>query len=115
MSSKDYNSYEDPVIDTIQVERALLDSQEETDKETEQAASPVYEETKGNRVSLNGTVTNTIWLNVRKRPVQGSEVVEIIQRGDKVEILEQLPEHYKVRVKNSGKIGYIPSKFCEEE
>lgn len=115
MTNRDYNSYEDPAIDTMQVERDLLDSQEETDKETEQAASPVYEETKGNRKSLIGTITNTIWLNVRKRPVRDSEVVDLIQRGDKVEILEQLPEHYKVRVKNSGKIGYIPSNFCKEE
>lgn len=75
------------------------------------ATSPVYEETMVPEPKY-GIVINSSYVNLRRIPDLSSEVVKILNRGDKVEILEHLSNFYRVRF--AEVVGYISSKFCEE-
>lgn len=79
---------------------------EETEK------SPAQVETRGPE-TINGTIVNSLLVNVRKEPSLESEVLEIVKKGDKVTILDKVKDFYKVETK-SKIIAYISSNFVEE-
>lgn len=62
----------------------------------------------------NGIVVNTIFVKVRERPNYESNVLEILNCGDKVHIIDQIGDFYKVSTKKNN-IAYISSHFIKEE
>lgn len=75
--------------------------------------SPAKMETTGPETK-NGTVVNSLYVNVRKEPSYESDVLEILRKGDKVIVLGKSGEFCKVST-NINKIAYISSEFIEEE
>lgn len=63
----------------------------------------------------NGTIINSLFVKVRKKPVvEDGNVVEVLRKGDKVHILDKLDGFYKVTT-SVNKGVYISSDFIKEE
>lgn len=78
-----------------------------------EAVSPVYEETMEPK-TRKGIIVNSTTVNLRTEPSTNSNIVAILARGDKIQILEQNGEFYKVQT-SENKIGFIHSNFCKED
>ena len=50
-------------------------------------------------------------LNLRKEPVATSAVVEVVKRNGRLIHLATMKDWVKVRVEESGNVGYVPKKF----
>lgn len=90
-------------------------NKENPDKEVKEIreVSPAELETTGPETK-NGTVVNSLYVNVRKEPSYESDVLEVLRKGDKVIILGKSGEFYKVST-SVNKIAYIFSEFIKEE
>lgn len=63
----------------------------------------------------NGIITNSLLVSVRKGPSYESDVLEVLQKGDKVVILgEDKNSFLKVSTK-LNKVAYIFSNYVREE
>lgn len=63
----------------------------------------------------NGIITNSLLVRVRKEPSHDSDIIEILQKGDKVIILgEDKNSFLKVSTK-LNKLAYIFSYYVQEE
>lgn len=78
-----------------------------------EAVSPVYEETMEPK-TRKGMIVNSTTVNLRTEPSMNSDSMVILSRGDKVQILEQNGEFYKVQT-SENKTGFVHSIFCKEE
>lgn len=74
--------------------------------------SPAQVETTGPETKY-GTITNAALVNVRKKPSLGSEVLEVLARGEKVKVLGKSGGFYKVSTR-LNRTAYISSNFIEE-
>lgn len=90
-------------------------NKENPDKEVREIreVSPAELETTGPETK-NGTVANSLYVNVRKEPSYESDVLEVLRKGDKVIVLGKSGEFYKVST-SINKIAYISSEFIKEE
>lgn len=90
-------------------------NKENPDKEVREIreVSPAELETTGPETK-NGTVANSLYVNVRKEPSYESDVLEVLRKGDKVIVLGKSGEFYKVST-SVNKIAYISSEFIKEE
>lgn len=61
----------------------------------------------------NGIISNAVCVKVREMPDPGAKVIAVANAKEKVEILDDDGQYYKVRL-SSGDVGYILSKFCEK-
>lgn len=88
---------------------------ENPDKEVREIreVSPAELETTGPETK-NGTVANSLYVNVRKEPSYESDVLEVLRKGDKVIVLGKSGDFYKVST-SVNKIAYISSDFIKEE
>lgn len=80
--------------------------------EEEKEESPAEMETTGPETK-NGIIENSLIVNLRREPSLESPVLEVLNRGDKVTIVDKKDNFYKVSVRN--RIGYILSDFVKEE
>lgn len=62
----------------------------------------------------NGTVINSLHVNVRTKPSLDSDVVEVLRKGDVVTIIGRKGDFYKI-TNEAGRIAYISSDFIQEE
>lgn len=83
------------------------------DKKINMETSPAEVETDGPETK-NGIVENSLHVKVRKEPSYESDVLEVLRKGDKVNILGKSGEFYKVSTK-VNKIAYISSDFIKED
>lgn len=58
-----------------------------------------------------GKISGIKLLKMRRKPGSG-DVVSLVMAADKIKILSEEGEYYKVDVR--GKTGYILSRFCKE-
>lgn len=82
---------------------------EETEIMEENDRSPIDEDSK-KPVPRTGKVVNAKHVRLRRFPSLTAEVVGLLENGKTAEILEELPDFYKVRSKE-GIEGYIASNF----
>lgn len=84
------------------------------EEKEEQDEFPVIEETRA-PVTRTGVLTGAPLIRIRSRPVAvRSEVIAVLQRGDKVIILDNAENHfYKIQLENDN-VGYVSCSFCEE-
>lgn len=98
---------------------ALIDAEmeicQEFDRENKLTdKSPAEMETTGPETK-NGTIVNTVHVNVRKEPtLVTNNVIEILRQGDKVKILDKVGDFYKVSTSTNNN-GYIFSQYVKEE
>lgn len=64
--------------------------------------------------TINGIISNSLFVKVRKEPSLESEVLETMRSGDKVRILGSVGDFYKVST-SVNKVAYIYSDFLKEE
>lgn len=68
--------------------------------------------------TVTATVDNTFLVKVREEPNTESEVLEVLNRGERVTLLDHInltdSEFYKVSTKK-GNIGYIMRKYIKED
>lgn len=62
----------------------------------------------------NGIVVNTGCLNVRRSPRGGNNIVEVLDRGDKVQILGENGPYYKVSTSANNNV-FVSKKYIREE
>lgn len=62
----------------------------------------------------NGTVINTACLNVRRSPRGGNNIVGLLDRGDKVQILGENGPYYRISTASIPN-GYVLKKYIREE
>lgn len=63
----------------------------------------------------NGVVTNCVHVRMRKTPTSNGDVVAILGKETKVEILGEENGFYKVSIIGLSNPGYIMSKYIKEE
>lgn len=86
--------------------------EEEIFNEDETEESPAEVEATGPETK-NGTVANSLTVKLRRGPSLKHDTLEVLNKGDKVTILDKVDNFYKVSVNN--RIGYILSDFVKEE
>ena len=103
--SKQFNKPEqEPVVKySIEepVQEPTVETQPEVKPETPQAAPKM------------GVVINCDRLNVRKGPSKQTNPASTISKGTIVEIVEELPDWYKITAANGNIKGYCMSEFIE--
>lgn len=62
----------------------------------------------------NGKVVNSLFVKVRKEPSFDSEVIKVLGKGDKVNIIDIVGDFYKISI-DEDSVAYIASDFIEEE
>lgn len=62
----------------------------------------------------NGIIVNALFVNVRREPDYESEMVELLRKSDRVEIVGKVGEFYKVNTSVNRGV-YISSNFIKEE
>lgn len=63
----------------------------------------------------NGIINGALHVRIRREPQMNDDnTIGILQRGDKVTILEKIGKFYKISV-NESLVGYILSDFIKEE
>lgn len=75
------------------------------------AMSPVERETTETTTQLKGTITELVKL--REEPTLDARVIQVLDRGMTVKVLDTHREFYKVQVGGSGVTGYIVQRFCK--
>lgn len=63
----------------------------------------------------NGIVTNCVHVRIRKTPTSNGDVVAILGKETRVQILGEENGFYKVSTIGLSKPGYIMSKYIKEE
>lgn len=93
------------------------------DGERNEATSPVQRETQefteDHRPFVKkGVIANSRLVNVRNSPSPHAEVVQILDRGDKVEIIDEVQGYYRIQIEDENhvkrEIGYVSLDFCKE-
>lgn len=95
---------------------AIIDAEMELNREFEEEiteTSPAEVETHGPK-TINGTIINSLFVNVRREPSFESEVIEVLRKGDRVIILGKDGDFYKVST-SINKTAYIYFEFIKEE
>lgn len=62
----------------------------------------------------NGTVVNSLFVKVRKEPSFESDVIKVLNKGDKVNIVGVVGNFYKISI-DKDDVAYVSSNFIEEE
>lgn len=82
-----------------------------------QKEMPEFEEVPHPRIR-KGVIANSRAVNVRKGPSPSSDVVQVLDRGDKVKILDEIQGYYKIQIEDEtsikNEIGYVSLDFCKE-
>lgn len=80
----------------------------------EEDETPAIEETR-EPVTRTGVLIGAPLVRIRSRPVAvKSEVIGVLQRGDKVTILDNAENNfYKIQIEKDN-VGYVSRSFCEE-
>lgn len=76
---------------------------------------PADEEPKVAEKSKTGSACNARYVRVHKTASGGSPVVIVMKEGESAEILEQFTGFYKIRVLNSGHVGFVSSNYFKED
>lgn len=83
--------------------------------EEEQKKTESREETKSDPATRTGLVANHPKVNVRARPSMDARILLVAEMGDKFDILEELPDWFKIQLNdNPGRSGYISSSYFVE-
>lgn len=83
--------------------------------EEEQKKTESLEETKSEPATRTGLVTNHPKVNVRAKPSMDAKILLVAEMGDKFDILEELPDWFKIQLNdNPGRSGYISSSYFVE-
>lgn len=77
----------------------------------EAAMSPVERETTETSTQIKGTITNLVKL--REEPTLDATVLEVLNKGQQVEIIDTHRDFYQVKVSGSDVKGYVASSFCK--
>lgn len=64
--------------------------------------------------TINGIIANKLLVNVRKEPRSDADVLGILNKGDRVTIIEKKADYYKIYSDDYG-VCYISSNFIIEE
>lgn len=75
--------------------------------------SPAEVETTGPE-TINGIIVNALNVKARREPSFDSDVIDVLGRGDKVEVLEKQKFFWKIRTSNDH-TAYVSSAFIEED
>lgn len=76
--------------------------------------APVAEEEKTEPETRNGVIANANRVRLRRTPSTAEDnIIKVLTRDTKVEILDELPNFYKVKTED-GILGYVVAYFCEE-
>jgi len=103
-----FGSFEPNEVDSNEVKEV-----DEIQRELAAESKPVEPEKPApvvTKVSRHGKVNRLA--NFRKEPNQGSEVIDVLRAGSKVDILESVRDQYKVKYKDA--IGYIKKINVDE-
>lgn len=83
--------------------------------EEEQKKTESREETKSEPTTRIGLVANHQKVNVRARPSMDAKILQVAEMGDKFEILEEMPNWFKILWNDYPRIvGYISSSYFVE-
>lgn len=52
-------------------------------------------------------------LNLRSSAEKGDNVIKILNKGEKVTIVREFPEWYRVKYDNGAVVGYVMKQFIE--
>lgn len=75
---------------------------------------PRIESNTNSSETKNGVVSNAFYVKIRSKPSYKAEVLGVLRQGDKVTILGEFGDFYKVLI-GTNKIAYISSEFIKEE
>lgn len=83
-------------------------------EEIEEVTSPTNKEISGPK-PVKGTITNNL-VRVREEPSYDGKTVMRVNKGEMVDILGDINDFYKVRIKHMFNDGnyYISKKFCKK-
>lgn len=76
---------------------------------------PTDEGSKASGKAKTGTAANSRYVRVRKVPAANSQVVAVMNAGEKAEILDRIPGFYKVRTVKGGHVGFVASNYFMED
>lgn len=72
-----------------------------------------YEE-KTEPKTRKGIISGAAKVNIRKSPTMGDNVVTVLNEGDEVTIVGEVPNYYKVMTPDHYKDVYVSMKYCRE-
>lgn len=93
--------------------RTRIKTIEESISENVTEQSPAEVETTGPE-TINGIIVNALHVNARREPSLESDPVDVLDRGEVVEVLEKRKYFWKIRT-SKDRIAYISSAFIEED
>lgn len=89
--------------------RRYYEEHSEEKKETE--SLPVEE--KSEPKTRKGVISGALRVNVRKSPNVGDNVATVLNEGDEVTIIGEVPNYYKISTANHRNV-YVSTKYCRE-
>lgn len=97
------------------IEDDMLDRQytDEVEKHSRNSRASADGESRDQKVSRTGMVTNAQYARVLKIPSSSSMVMVVLDEGDEVKILKKIDGYYKVEL-DDGRVGYISSNYLKE-
>lgn len=105
MSVRTYDSYyDDPFMD---------------EKPTKKTGKSSTRRKSTEPTTENGVICNAVCVKVREAPDPSSKATAVVNAKEKVKILDQLDNYYKIEIKRPSEenpvIGYILLDFCKKE
>lgn len=85
---------------------------EGNDTEPIRVTSPTEKESNGPRTT-NGRITNAQKVRIRKRPSLSADVLQIVDEGTIVRILNRDGDFYRIRF-NTNELGFVHCNYCKE-
>ena len=90
-----------------------LMTNKEVKEEKEDVMSPTEKETTVPE-PVKGKISKELFVNIRRDPSMNNDPMDVLEKGDEVEIIGEIGDFYKVRFKNGSRIGYVLKELCEE-
>ena len=95
-------------------EAALTEEQEEPIVKKSRR-TPAEKGSKGSRKLKTGKAVNSKFVRIRKGASGNSQVVAVINLGDRAEIIDRVPGYYQIKTEKEGYIGFVSSNYFEED
>lgn len=76
---------------------------------------PTDEGSKASGRAKTGTAINARYVRVRKGASASSQVVVVMNAGDRAEILDRIPGFYKIKTLNGDYVGFVSSNYFTED
>lgn len=102
--------------DGLTIEDPIISDQEiYEDAKKEERVSPSAEMEAMAPKTKMGTIVNSVVVKIRKEPNLKSDILEILQKGDKIRIRKKLDNGFYEVSTSAHSIAFILSDFIEED